>query len=399
MANQINQLNLPEYPERPNNRDKRLYQSVKEDKNIKDTFESAPIVSRTDNTDGSEATGATGETIGFQTKDGQYELYMAATSSTQTAAVAAVYSLECRADSGDDLDGTWFALYTPTAPIVFWYDTDDSGTTVPSHGLAGAVEVEITTVATNDTAADVATKTEVLIEANGFSSSVNTATITITADESGYTRGVNAGTSAHTSLSVTTEGENELEGVFKAPYVSSDGLELTVSSAGDALEITNGTTSRARQTFTVGQANFYFKTTFKIDDISDVTELFAGLRKVEAYQADPDNYDEMAAFNIGKDADGQLEIHTILNGASPSETDTTETDWANGGEHTLQINVDRDGTCTFRYDNEEPTVTATFKFDDGEVLMPFLHMNTETGDPGTSISLWEAGYAEDYSTP
>jgi hypothetical protein len=183
-----------------------------------------------------------------------------------------------------------------------------------------------------------------------------------------------------------------------APFQSASGLELKPVAAADALEITNGTTALSPQAYVVGSLNgagdneLFFKCKILIDDISDVTEMAMGWRKAEAYQAAVDNYDEMASFNVGQDADGQIEIHTILNGAATAETDTTETDWADAGEHTLEIRVTNGGVCTFYYDGAEPTVTATFTFDAGEVIVPFLFLDTETGDPGVSVSEWKCGY-------
>lgn len=182
------------------------------------------------------------------------------------------------------------------------------------------------------------------------------------------------------------------------PFQSADGLELKPVAAADALEITNGTTALSRAAYVVGsflqsdEKELYFKTKIKIDDISDVTELWIGLRKAEAYQADPDNYDELVAFNIGQDADGQVEIHTILNGGATSTTDTTETDIVDGGEHTFEIRVKNNGVVSFLYDGAAPTVTASFTFDSAEVILPFVHLDTETGDPGVSISEWKVGY-------
>jgi hypothetical protein len=182
------------------------------------------------------------------------------------------------------------------------------------------------------------------------------------------------------------------------PYQSASGLELKPVAAADALELTNGTTALSRAAHVIGSLlatdakELYFSAKIKIDDISDVTELWCGWRKAEAYQADPDNYDELCAFNIGKDADGQIEIHTILNGGTTAETDTTETDWADGAEKTLEIRVKNNGKCEFLIDGSAPTVTTTFTFDSGEVILPFVMLDTETGDPGVSISEWKVGY-------
>lgn len=184
--------------------------------------------------------------------------------------------------------------------------------------------------------------------------------------------------------------------VWTLPHVSADGLELNVdddvTNGITSVELTNGVTARSKAAMTVGtDAPFFLEATIKIDDISDLTEMFFGWRKAEAYQVDPESYDEMASFNIGKDADGQIEIHTILNNGTTAETDTTETDWANAGEHTLRIEVDAAGRCKFLLDGAEPAVSASFTFDDGEVIVPFLQILAETGDPGISISSWKCG--------
>lgn len=184
------------------------------------------------------------------------------------------------------------------------------------------------------------------------------------------------------------------------PYVSADGLEVkTDANATDGItgwELTNGILANSAQCYTVGSFNqnrtLFFEAAVTIDDISDVTELAFGFRKAEAFQAAVDNYDEMAAFNIGADADGQVEIHKILNNGATSEVDTTLTDWADTETHTLRIEVANNGKCTFLYDGAAPTVTTTFTFDAAEDIVPFLFLACETGDPGVSVSSWKVGY-------
>lgn len=184
--------------------------------------------------------------------------------------------------------------------------------------------------------------------------------------------------------------------VHSFPFVSADGLELNVDDDATngitGIEISNGIVTNCSAALTVGtDHDIFFEAVVKIDDISDVTELWMGLRKAEAYQVDPDNYDEMCAYNVGKDADGQIEIHTILNNGATSETDTTEADWADGNEKTLLIKVDKNGLCSFQIDGSEPAVVPSFSFDSGEVIVPFVALTAETGDPGVSISSWKAG--------
>jgi hypothetical protein len=155
-----------------------------------------------------------------------------------------------------------------------------------------------------------------------------------------------------------------------------------------AIELTHGTTARSDQARTVGTSpSCYLEATLKIDDISAVTELWFGWRKAEAYQADPDSYDEAACLNIGLGADGRINITTILNNAATSTTNTSVTALVDGDSVTLRVEVLKTGWCRFWVNGTESTA-ATFKFDSGEVIVPFLHLDGETGDAGVSCSAW-----------
>jgi hypothetical protein len=183
--------------------------------------------------------------------------------------------------------------------------------------------------------------------------------------------------------------------VYKFPRVSADGLELPMdddqTDGPTAIELTHGTTARSRCAFTVGtDEDFFCQATLTIDDISDVTELWFGFRKAEAYQADPDNYDELACVNVGLGADGRFNITKILNNAATSTTNTGATAWADGESHTLKVVVRKSGRCEFYVDGTQYTAAA-HTFDSTEVVVPFLHLDGETGDAGVSISSWRVG--------
>ena len=183
-----------------------------------------------------------------------------------------------------------------------------------------------------------------------------------------------------------------------APHQSADGLELKPVAAADALEITNGITAQSRAAHVLGSLlatdskEIYFSAKIKIDDITDVTELAVGLRTAVAYQTAVNSYDTYATFNIGGAADGRIDIETELNGAGLATTDTTEADWADGETKTLEIRVNNAGVVTFKIDGATPTVSAPFTFDSTDTIIPFLFLDTETGDPGVTIVEWKVGY-------
>jgi len=184
--------------------------------------------------------------------------------------------------------------------------------------------------------------------------------------------------------------------VYAHPWVSADGLEVPQDAnhidGPSAVEITNGTTARSQAKFTVGtDPDFYCEATIKIDDISDVTSLMFGFRKAEAYRANPEDYDEAAFWQIGGTTDGQFNIWTILANAATTKTDTTLTDWADADEFTLRVTVKKNGVTTFSVNGAAPTVTQTFTFAAAEVVLPFLHLDGETGNAGVSIASWKCG--------
>lgn len=83
------------------------------------------------------------------------------------------------ADSGGSLDQKYFILADEVGTVGFWIDVDDGGGSAPAGALAAARQVEITTIATGDSANDVATKVAAAIEADSkFSASAATNVVT-----------------------------------------------------------------------------------------------------------------------------------------------------------------------------------------------------------------------------
>jgi len=92
----------------------------------------------------------------------------------------------CVADVADSLDATFFVLQDVAGGVAFWFDVDDSGTTIPAGASAENRAIEITTIVTNDSAATVAAAVQVAIDADGqFSATVLTDTVTATAFNGG----------------------------------------------------------------------------------------------------------------------------------------------------------------------------------------------------------------------
>tara|TARA_R110002020_G_scaffold432049_1_gene642096 strand:- start:43 stop:822 length:780 start_codon:yes stop_codon:yes gene_type:complete len=122
--------------------------------------------------------------------------------------------------------------------------------------------------------------------------------------------------------------------------------------------------------FTVGRQAFSAELEFSIADVSGTDDCAFGFAKVEAHAAAIDGRDESAVLNV---ISGNITIETILNNAATTVTDTTD-DWADTEIHSLKVLVAKDGAVTYKIDGADPTTTAAFSFDIGEVVTPSFYL-------------------------
>jgi hypothetical protein len=141
--------------------------------------------------------------------------------------------------------------------------------------------------------------------------------------------------------------------------------------------------------YTVGTDAFFCEMKWSIEDVSGADECAFGFRKVEAYQAAIDDYDEMAAFNI---VSGDIKTETIINGASTVTTDLTSGggdgagNWANDATHTVKVMVSAAGAVTYSIDGAaSPTGAVAFSFDVGEIVTPFFYYLNDSDVAGAVV--------------
>jgi len=187
---------------------------------------------------------------------------------------------------------------------------------------------------------------------------------------------------------------NHVMGTQTITIPQSNALGLDIAhdlTDNDGMEYTNGiTATAAKRVFTVGtDPSIFFRVNFSIADVSGTDDCAVGFRKAEAFQANIDDYDEMACLNV---ISGNITIETILNGGDTGVTDTTD-NWGDGETHTLEVRVTKAGVVTYLIDDNAPTVTAAFTFDATEVIVPFFYFLHATTSPGAIIlKEWEWGY-------
>lgn len=177
-----------------------------------------------------------------------------------------------------------------------------------------------------------------------------------------------------------------------APTINANGLDMGSmdQTANDGLELNHGILSSQIPSFTVGtDAAFFLRTRFSIEDVSGTDDCAIGFRKVEANQANIDDYADMAVLNV---ISGDINIETIVGGAGTDTTDTTD-NWANTETHELQVNVSAAGVVTYLIDGVAPSTTAAYTFTDGLNVMPFFYFLQDTDIAGAvPLMVWECGY-------
>lgn len=176
-----------------------------------------------------------------------------------------------------------------------------------------------------------------------------------------------------------------------APTWTTAGLDLVQDVAdNDGNELSAPVESVSPKQFVVGQQVFSVKGEFTVADITDLNPFDFGFRRKEAFQADVNDYDEMASIGID-DATGvakDIKIRSILNGAATSSDDSGE-DWADTETKVFEVRVALDGSVSFLIDGVDVTdqQTTAFSFDDGEVVIPFVYQLAEgANDSGLTMS-------------
>ncbi len=175
-----------------------------------------------------------------------------------------------------------------------------------------------------------------------------------------------------------------------APVLGTNGLDISLdATTDDGAEFCLGINARTKGVFTVGtSAAFFAKMKFLIATVANTDDCAFGFRKVEAYQANLDDYDEAACLNV---ISGDIYIETILNGGSTTSTDTTD-DWADAATHELEVRVSSAGVVTYKIDGVDPSTTAAFTLDDAEVVVPFFYfLHAASTTAGIELIEFECG--------
>lgn len=169
------------------------------------------------------------------------------------------------------------------------------------------------------------------------------------------------------------------------------GLDIGMTQTDDVgVELCPGILNSNHMAFKIGDvAAFFFRVRFSIADVSGTDDCAVGFRKAEAYQANIDDYADMAVLNV---ISGNITIETIVGGAATVSTDTTN-NWLDTETHQLEVFVSNTGVVTYTIDNVAPIVTAAYTFTDNLYVVPFMYFLNATDLAGAVVILeWECGF-------
>ena len=199
---------------------------------------------------------------------------------------------------------------------------------------------------------------------------------------------------------VTFQLRNELQNDSAIANITADGLLLVLDAAdNDGMNVSLGRTITGSDTtenansigaFLVGTDEFFLRVKLDIVDVSDSDQISVGFGSgVYPIDGNLDTELDFAGFNI--DA-GQVNIETVLNNGATTVTDTT-INWADNGQHVMEIRVNRAGLVKFLYDDLPPTTDITgFSMDSGDTVHAQVSVrNATTDDPEVTIMEWESG--------
>jgi hypothetical protein len=157
----------------------------------------------------------------------------------------------------------------------------------------------------------------------------------------------------------------------------------------DGVELCAGIINSNPNAFKIGSSlPIFFRARVKIATVANTDDCAFGFRLAEAYQANIDDYNDMAVLNV---ISGNIDIETILNGGATVTTDTTQ-NFADGETHDLTVKVDASGNVTYQIDGLAPVVTASYQFRNAIFVVPFhFFLHSASGAVGIRILEWECG--------
>ena len=161
-----------------------------------------------------------------------------------------------------------------------------------------------------------------------------------------------------------------------APRMNSNGLDISLDQTdNEGAEYNFGARNNAKHAYTIGTSDaFFIEATVHVANLSGCEPLAIGFRKVEANNADYQAYTDYAAIGLnGATSATNVVMFTELNSGGTTITDSTDAWGGDGSAQTVKVLVSAAGVVTFEIGGVAASAAPSFTFDNGDVVMPFIH--------------------------
>lgn len=187
-----------------------------------------------------------------------------------------------------------------------------------------------------------------------------------------------------------------------APEMTDDGLKISLDlTATEGAEYNFGTTALAKHIYiSDGGIPFFVEAVIKINSVDGANPVVVGLRSREANNAVFTAYNDLTAMGVQQTAyPGSVAIWDRSGGGGLGVTNTTDP-WAAGETHTLRIDVDGTGACTYLLDGVAPSGVAVFSFPALVEVIPYISIlhGAAGGGPGNVYLLSLSAGVSSYTT-
>lgn len=188
--------------------------------------------------------------------------------------------------------------------------------------------------------------------------------------------------------------------VILAPVFTTTGLTISGDLTDtDGISYAFGTAADnvayGKHVYTVGSnqgsANVAFcRATLTAADVSGITTLVFGFRKVQAFQAALTGYTDVACAGLVT-TDGNIVTRTRDDNGTAVVTDTG-LDWADTASKTIEVDLYPDRSLRIVV-GSTIVLQNTFSFDASDSVLPFIHLIHATTTPGAiKLSMFESGW-------
>lgn len=182
---------------------------------------------------------------------------------------------------------------------------------------------------------------------------------------------------------------------FSVDATNNDGIEFapilaeTIALAAGVHDGSIAAPARTVNGFTARSEDMFVRVQLTLEDVSALDFVSLGFRLSQLPQTTLAGYTDYYVVNINN---GALETRSKRNNGTESVTLSTET-VADAGTLTVEVRVNRSGVAQALVRGALiASGQAGFTFDSGDLLIPFLLIQADSGDGGAvELSLWESG--------